>query len=264
MMMTKRKYDDFNVIIQAGDKGKLEKEVSEFSETLARAYIEDLLNKKMENIKKDLQAANRFQRLFEPLTTDRLSYSIGFFNAVIYIFYLLVTRERRKAGTEKRIKALLAKQHTGEILSYLLDHPDAQHKVIAEKLGLKSNYLSELMRELEENGCVERYASGKRSFYSLTLVGQDTAREQRRKRRSQLYFSRFSEAYADKYMAGKIREEERVSSLDSLKYSGIVMLDTSVRAVTKEKRNESGRMGSAGERNVENMAGIFCSVGAGE
>ena len=85
------------------------------------------------------------------------------------------------------MSALFSKDINQKIMIYLYDHPSSQHKVIAQALGIQSNYLSQQMRELEEAGGVVRYGVDRRSFYELTLDGQAYVEKNKLKKDHTLY-----------------------------------------------------------------------------
>ena len=69
--------------------------------------------------------------------------------------------------------ALYAKAGVKEVLEYIYKNPDSQHKTICEMTSVKNkSYLSQLLKQLETAGCVERYSGGKTSFFSLSIDGQ--------------------------------------------------------------------------------------------
>lgn len=171
MILNAEKYKHLETLLSENN-ADLPDTVNELNDSLLDESI-SLFNAGMyEDLNKELDSSKRFKVLFEQSYSKTLDYYIGYFHAVTTAFNVLVNREIEDDTFEKEMNALSEKASVKKILFYLLDHSDSQHKVIAEKAGVTPSHLSQLMRELEDTGCVERYASGKRSFYSLSLRGQ--------------------------------------------------------------------------------------------
>lgn len=168
MVLNKRTYDECKLLMDEKEKDVLEEYLNELNERLIVNYAQDYLENTGKNIKTDLRNSNRFKNILKCAIDSKLSYQIGSFNTVICIFEILVYKENVKDAFIKRIKALNSKKNMNRLLWFLYKNPDSQHKNISEALDLKKNYLSELLRELEDADCVDRYTLGKRSFYTLS------------------------------------------------------------------------------------------------
>lgn len=171
MILNIEKYEHLETLLSENSTD-LPDTVNELSESLLDKSISLFASGMYKELNKELDSSKRFKVLFEQSYSKNLDYYIGYFHALTTVFSMLLDKEAEDDTFEKEMNALSEKASVKKILFYLLDHSDAQHKVIAEKAGMTPSHLSQLMRELEGTGCVERYASGKRSFYSLSLRGQ--------------------------------------------------------------------------------------------
>ena len=180
VLMNKKTYDEYRELIVQKNDVKLQKRIRELNELLLADYLHDYFENSGRGIEKQLENTERFKQMSLPAVNSKISYQIGFFMAILNVFELLVYRSKKRHSFEVRIKAMSEKANVNKILDYLYFNPDSQHKVIAENTQLKANYLSELMRELENAGCVERYGVGKRSFYSLSLKANEFMKKQQK------------------------------------------------------------------------------------
>lgn len=96
---------------------------------------------------------------------------------------------------------LCAKAHVKEIVKDIYENPGIQHGVLAQLVGIRTNYLSQLAAELEEVRCLRRFGTRKCTFYELTLAGKDYARKN---------FSEERNFPAKNYLPKNGREEELI------------------------------------------------------
>lgn len=183
MLLDKKTYEDYTRLVKEKNYEDFERRLDKLNETLIINYVQDYLSDNDSKIKSDLKNINKYKKLFSNTVTDWVSYRVGTFDAILFIFELLVYKKDKKDDFIKRIRALSTKKYMDKIFMFLYKNPDAQHKVISQNIGVKPNYLCELMRELEKSGCVERYMIGKRSFYSLSkpakeFISQESLRKQ--------------------------------------------------------------------------------------
>ena len=182
-MLNKSIYDVYGSLMKDAKYEELAERLREENVHLMVEYVQDYLENRGEAIKRDFQVQEIFKQLLLPAVQNELSYEIGVISTMLTLFELLVSQSEKRVSFTKRIKALNEKSNVNAILSYLYKHPDSQHKVVSENVGLKPNYLSELMRELEKADCVIRYGVGKRSFYSLTIEANKFMRSIEEKKR---------------------------------------------------------------------------------
>ena len=171
-MLNKEKYSDLENMLTKSDKPGKKDVLNSFQEELIYELTELYINNKKNELDKELRSFKRFKKLLKNHVEEVVSYQIGIIVGIILIIELLVHKSSVKNKFTIKMSALFSKDINQKILVYLYDHPSSQHKVIAQALGIQSNYLSQQMRELEEAGGVVRYGVDRRSFYELTLDGQ--------------------------------------------------------------------------------------------
>lgn len=137
------------------------------------------IHNKQREIENEISFGKRFKNLFKKCIKDYFSFQIGNFYGTLKCLEVLLCSNKRQTKFNELMIASYEKSGVSNILNYLYEHPDSQHKVICESLHMSKSYLSQLLRELERAGCVERYATGKRSFFSLSVLGQDFVRKKK-------------------------------------------------------------------------------------
>lgn len=90
--------------------------------------------------------------------------------------YQMETAKRTVSDDIKRIEK--SSTYATAVLRYLYKHANAQHKDIAEYCGVPASTLSDLLKKFEVIDCVERWNTGKYSFFNLTDQGKRYVREQ--------------------------------------------------------------------------------------
>ncbi|MBR5565685.1 MAG: hypothetical protein IKW08_05900 [Roseburia sp.] len=223
MLLDKKTYDECTVLVKEKSYEELERRLDKLNETLVISYVQDYLDHDDTRIKIDLKNSNRYKKLLAGMVSDQMSYRVGAFETIILIFELLFYKKNRKEDFVKRMKALNVKKNVNRIFMFLYANPDAQHKDISRSIGLKPNYLSELMRELEGAECVERYAIGKRSFYSLSKQAKEFIIEENNKKATELY------KYKNNgYLKYETAENSQSNIIIMEKYDGIKPFKTSI------------------------------------
>lgn len=87
-------------------------------------------------------------------------------------------REQMSEETfRQNMRTLLSKAHIKDILRIIYYDQGIQHKKLARLAGVKTNYLSQLIAQLEQVKCVHSIRTGKCTFYELTLRGSEYAKE---------------------------------------------------------------------------------------
>lgn len=159
-----------------------ERDIQWICDDYMNIFVEYYVSKRREEMRQKLSVAHRFRNMFAKTIKDYLSYYIGIFSGMTKSFEILSKAASRQEYFHNTMTALYAKSKVKEILEYLYAHPESQHKMIVESMDISKSYLTQLLRELEREGCVERFATGKRSFYSLSVGGQAFVRKKRAER----------------------------------------------------------------------------------
>lgn len=155
-----------------------ENNIKNLNEDLSRLLIDLYIQKNYSSIQTELSSGKRFKKLLMKIVRDRLSYYIGMFTNTLTLFDLLTDLTKNTLTFHERMVVLYTKANVKKVAEYLLMNPDSQHKVIAKNTDIDKGYLSHILKELQEAGCVERYGIGKRSFFSLSAQGQEYVKKQ--------------------------------------------------------------------------------------
>lgn len=178
-MLDKKIYERY--LLKVNERQLEDKDLDGLNNDVMNIMIQFYIDKQYDELRKELVSAKRFKKMFEEQVTSYLSYQIGCFSMIIKVFEILVKNNIRKDDFKKQMTALYAKAGVKEILEYIYKNPDSQHKVICERTKVKNkSYLSQLLKQLENIGCVERYSGGKTSFFSLSIDGQVFVKEKQK------------------------------------------------------------------------------------
>lgn len=195
MSLGRKEYEDISLLIAGGKYKELEDVMESYNSEVLMECVSLYQDRKLNSLTRSLKKSDYLRTSLLGIISCGLSFQIGFFAALLKIFGILAFSSSKKENFYEDMIPLYHKARVPAILHYLLMNPDSQHKTIAEKNGLKANHLSQLMRELEAVGCVARYASGKRSFYSLTKEGEAFVRKKEQEQNilnDELYAYKFS------------------------------------------------------------------------
>lgn len=177
MSLGRKEYEDISLLIADGKYEELEGVIESYNSEALMECVSSYQDKELDSLTRTLKKSDYLRTSLWGVIKCGLSFQIGFLAALIKIFEILAFYSSEKENFHNDMVSLYNKAHVSVILHYLLVNPDSQHKAIAARTGLRANYLSQLMRELEAVGCVARYATGKRSFYSLTKEGEAFVRK---------------------------------------------------------------------------------------
>lgn len=172
--------DLLNVNDMAEHLGELNSLLSELNKEYIHACVRNYVNKDREELERIEIFAQKIEKLFEKsLKSDaeKVIHEMGTFKGANLLLYYLRFNMNQLETVKRKIQVLSEQRHIKDILLFLYENPSSRHKKIAETLGLGANYLSELMRKLENAGCVERYQESKYSYYELTIDGRSCVRE---------------------------------------------------------------------------------------
>ena len=162
-------------------------DLKNLNEDLSRLLIHLYLERNYSKIKTEISFGKRFRNLIMKVVRDKISYYIGGFSCILSLWEILVNVTNKNQLYREQMLSLYAKANVKNIAEFLLDHPDSQHKVIAENIDIDKGYLSHILKELQEAGCVERYGTGKRSFFSLSVQGREYVKKQKQLDRAMRY-----------------------------------------------------------------------------
>lgn len=177
MVLDEKFYEQLEEKINTKENQKAEETLiswqNDFLHESARLYV----GRKQKELDTELRLFRRFQKLLKKNICDTLSYQIGILCGIFMAIEFLAGMTPQYLDFEKQLEMLYRKDNERRILLYLYQNPNSQYEVISEHLGLKPNYLSRLLKNMEQLGCVVRYGVNRRSFFELTLNAQDFIRK---------------------------------------------------------------------------------------
>lgn len=191
----------YTIIKNEIEKNELnENKLKNLNEDLSRLLIHLYIQKKYSTIETELSSGKRFKKILMKIVRDKISYYIGMFTNTLALFDLLTNLSKNNLTFHERMVVLYTKANVKKVAEFLLMNPDSQHKVIAENTDIDKGYLSHILKELQEAGCVERYGTGKRSFFSLSVQGREYVKKQQHFNRLAAYSSLISDdLFKNKY-----------------------------------------------------------------
>lgn len=203
MMLNKEYYKILENTLKDDNDADKKNSLNSMKEEILYEFATLVTDDKKEELGKELHFSKRFQKLLENYVSEDISYEIGTIVGIFITTEFISHKLALRNEAEIKMSAVFEKEINQKILLYLYDHPGSQHKVIAEAVGIKSNYLSQQMRELEDAGGVVRYGVDRRSFYELTLDGQAFIKNKKIDRDSHLYTHNLIEMIGlqDKWMS---------------------------------------------------------------
>lgn len=133
-----------------------------------------------------LSKQRRYKNIFKTVAIqnskcDTLTiYNLGKYDGVYTALVELVQKIIKHKDTQQTLENVLNRKYIIDILSLVNKKPLIQHKTISDTIGIKANYLNELMSLLIKSDLINKYPSGKYSYYSLTEKGAECLRERDR------------------------------------------------------------------------------------
>lgn len=135
--------------------------------------------------KRMLQGLNRGRKILKLFSQivkrNILAYEVGKLEGVYLTMDKLYYITNKDKKFEEAMLSVTNKANYNDVLRYLYKYPDSQHKVISNELNLNKGYLTQILTELREYECVERNGIGKRSFFKLSIRGENYIKEKAKK-----------------------------------------------------------------------------------
>lgn len=179
MMLNKELYTNLENTLKTENESKKKDDLQSFAKELLYELTTLFIINNRDELEKELHLSKRFEKLLLNNEISDISRQIGVIIGILMTMEMISHKTAVKNKINKNMSAVFMKEINKKILFYLYDHPNSQHKIIAEAIGIRSNYLSQQMRELEETGGVVRHSIDRRSFYELSLDGQAFVEERK-------------------------------------------------------------------------------------
>lgn len=144
----------------------------------SQAYIQGGVQAFSQNAYEDLDEMLRsYRKLRKEIAgisktmKESVIYECGIFIGA-YKMFEEINRINTRLEEQCDAQKLLERKHVPDILKYLYENPDARQIIIAEKIYISPNYLSEILNLLMQAGYVERYGKNKNTRYRLSKTGR--------------------------------------------------------------------------------------------
>ncbi|SHN56614.1 hypothetical protein SAMN02745247_01536 [Butyrivibrio hungatei DSM 14810] len=102
------------------------------------------------------------------VSKTRCFFDGGYFTALVEELELLLEKLERIQEFDKVYQKIIGKKHYEKIISLLYGRDLLQSKFISEKLNIKPNYLSKIMRDMLDYKIIVAYEYSKYKYYGLT------------------------------------------------------------------------------------------------
>lgn len=156
-------YDEYvNLIVNHAIESMINGVVSKHFDSVIHQL--EIQRRSRNRVKKTLKNKGNNQSL--------LVYNLGKYDGVYSTMVEMIDRIIDQNQVEELYKQLISKKYLVDIIEYLYKNPLVYHKSICEAVGVKPNYLSELMMGLTKNGLINKYSFSKYTNYSLTEKGK--------------------------------------------------------------------------------------------
>lgn len=168
-------------------EGKKEEQTKEAILTWSMDYLQLLLlgmcQQKTEPVEEATKQIGYVKRVCERYLSSRdtytnMAYLAGVMVGEARVGSAWIREQMTEDAYHHNMKILLTKAHVKDIIETIYRRQGIQHKDLAKQVGIKPNYLSQLIMQLEEIQCVHSFRSGKCTYYELTIRGNEYVKEE--------------------------------------------------------------------------------------
>lgn len=155
------------------NQAELVKNIEMINKYYSNYISHKLVDRKLDEISEDMYEFEKFRRKLLRMykmndDLSKLYSAIGATNSISMmsknIYSIICVDEDFKRKTNN----LLKRKYVKNIIEYVYDKPDIRHTQLCEKLNIKANFLTELMKNLIDGDIIVKYKDGKYSYYELT------------------------------------------------------------------------------------------------
>lgn len=166
---------------------KKEEQTEEAILTWSMGYLQLLLSgmrqQKTEPVEEATEQIGYVKRVCERYLSSRdtytnIAYLAGVMVGEARVGSAWIREQMMDDDYHHNMKILLTKAHVKDIIETIYHRQGIQHKDLAKQVGIKPNYLSQLIMQLEEVQCVRSFRAGKCTYYELTIRGNEYIKEE--------------------------------------------------------------------------------------
>lgn len=172
----------FDLIELYHDAVTISEKMKEETERLAILFAEENLKSSTKMVKKALDEAEFLNdSIIERISSDengfvRAAFEMGQFVGTYKTINFSYKKSLDSRMNENTLLRLLNKRYVKEMLMCILEKPGIKYTELLSELDIEKNnrsYLSQLSGELEKNWIINRYRSGKNTFYEIPAQYRD-------------------------------------------------------------------------------------------
>ena len=180
--MKNEKYyiDQLETSLRLSNKQCIQEEIIDIFEELLTAstdaYLEAYENHNLTRLKELLDDQHNLRREFTKIIRDYPDQLISISSKLVQtynIFNKILQLENHKLSREDYLNTITKTySRAEEILNYLYDHTNVQHKTMVGELHISGSTLTDTLKVLESCNFVRRIGTGKYTFFNLTNDGR--------------------------------------------------------------------------------------------
>ena len=153
--------------------------------------------------------------VFVKNSQDEKIYQLGKFEGITQAVAVLTKRRCGQSQFQQSMSNFVAQPVMNQILHFIYEHPNVQHKRIAASLNMKANSLTYRINQLIEAGCVDVYSQGKYKYYDLTLKSREYL--SKNEYGSTFLHSSVNPAYVNRYFSTRAKDHCSVTAYASVR-----------------------------------------------
>lgn len=179
MLKNKKHYEVIQTYFKEGTKEEQTKEaILAWSMDYLQMLLSGMHRQKTEPVEEATEQIGYVKRiceryLFSRDTHTNMAYLAGVMVGEARVGSAWIREQMTKDAYHRNMKILLTKTHVKDIIETIYHRQGIQHKDLAKQVGIKPNYLSQLITQLEEVQCVRSFRTGKCTYYELTIRGNE-------------------------------------------------------------------------------------------
>lgn len=184
LLKNRKRYEVIKTYFKEVEREEQAKEtISEWERYYLKLLLEGMQCQNIKLIEEATEQIDYVKSVCERFLTSKdpyvnMAYLAGIMVGEARVGTAWIRNQMEKDAYYHNMKILLVKEHMKDIIESIYNHPWIQHKDLAKQVGIKPNYLSQLIMQLEEVQCVRSFRSGKSTCYELTIRGNEYAKKE--------------------------------------------------------------------------------------
>lgn len=166
--------DDFGAPIDAQYNDYMNNVINLTVNNIVKNMIEKRFDSVIHQLEIQRKSRNKVRKAFMKQNNQSmlLAYNLGKYDGVYSTMAEVIEKTVSQNQIDEIYNHIKTKKHLINIILYVYENPLVNHKKICDAIGVKPNYLSELMISLNKYGLINKYSFSKYTNYSLTEKGK--------------------------------------------------------------------------------------------